>query len=225
MKSSIRALSWTLGAYLLVFVLAMPAHARISIEGLGGDIEIEGFISSEARARVGSGDTYLTQWLQRLQIEATLQYTDVGIFDELSFTTVVRPEFDVGYYENLGGRGVDSDKPSYLGRNYTYDSDPVGHGGFDFFFAGFGVGLPGGSGQNALSTGGIGKIVTHGQKNQQWLTDNFETILGRNPDGSLFSWRSAQNGGQAGFPVLAATNQMELRCSQCLNLDNDPLDV
>ncbi|HJP34503.1 MAG TPA: hypothetical protein QF901_00830, partial [Gammaproteobacteria bacterium] len=61
MKSSIRALSWTLGAYLLVFVLAMPAHARISIEGLGGDIEIEGFISSEARARVGSGDTYLTQ--------------------------------------------------------------------------------------------------------------------------------------------------------------------
>ncbi|TDJ61810.1 MAG: hypothetical protein E2O36_05700, partial [Proteobacteria bacterium] len=92
MKSTIRALSWILTAIVLVSALARPAQALIRIDGLGGEIEIEGFISSEARARVGSGNSYLTQWIQRLQIEATVSYEEIGIFDELSFTTVIRPE-------------------------------------------------------------------------------------------------------------------------------------
>ena len=101
--SSNKALSWTLGVLVLAIAIAMPVQARISVSGLGGDIEIEGFLSSEARANVGSGRTYLTQWIQRLQIEVNLGYTDVGMFDELSFTAIVRPEFDVAYYNGLGG--------------------------------------------------------------------------------------------------------------------------
>ena len=95
MRSFFNALSWTLGALVFAIVIAMPAQARISVQGLGGDIEIEGFLSSEARANVGSGRSYLSQWIQRLQIEMNVGYTDVGMFDELSFTAIIRPEFDV----------------------------------------------------------------------------------------------------------------------------------
>ena len=134
MKSTLRALSWTLGAFLLVFVIAMPAQARIQIEGLGGEIEIEGFISSEARSNVGSGSPYLTQWIQRLQVEANLAYEDVGIFDELSFTTIIRPEFDAAYYNGLSGSTHrQGDNVSYLGDRFSHNTDPVGFGGFDGF--------------------------------------------------------------------------------------------
>jgi hypothetical protein len=216
MKSSIRALSWTLGAVVLVFAFAMPVQARISIEALGGDIEIEGFLSSEARSNVGSGSPYLTQWIQRLQIEATLGYTDVGLFDELSFTTVIRPEFDTAYYNGLSGSTHrQSDNQSYIGAPFNFNTDPVGHGGFDFAFGG----------ENALSTGGIGKLVTHGQKNPQWLADNFETILGRTGTGGQNFGFAQAGAGASGFPLVSATGQQELRCTRCQNLDNDPLDV
>ncbi len=221
MKSSIRALSWTLGAVVLVFAIAMPVQARINIEALGGDIEIEGFLSSEARSNVGSGDPYLTQWIQRLQIEATLGYTDVGVFDELSFTTVIRPEFDAAYYNSLSGStSRQSDNVSYLGKQFTNSSDPLGYGGLDFAFGG-------GTRQNAfLSTGGISKIVDHGLQNPQWLNDNFETILGRTgAGGNKFGIAQALGGGNSGFPLVATTGQQELRCTRCQNLDNDPLDV
>jgi len=227
MRSSIRALSWTLGAFLLVFVLAMPAQARIQIEGLGGDIEIEGFLSSEARSNIGSGDPYLTQWIQRLQIEATLGYTDVGVFDELSFTTVIRPEYDTAYYNQLSGSTHrESSNESYYGDEFNHNTDPVGFGGFDGFngfFRGFGDGP---LGENALSTGGISKLVTHGMENPQWLDDNFETITQRTGTlGNKFSLTQAVGGGASGFPLVAATGQQELRCTRCQNLDDDPLDV
>ena len=59
------------------------------------------------------------QWIQRFQLEAALSYTDVGIFDEPSFVTVLRPEYDV--IQDLGslssGRiGDGSDKPSKANR-------------------------------------------------------------------------------------------------------------
>ena len=155
MRSSIRALSWTLGAFALVFAIAMPAQARISIDGLGGEINIEGFLSSEARSNVGSGDPYLTQWIQRLQVEATIGYESVGIFDELSFTTIIRPEFDTAYYNGLSGSTHrQGDNTSYMGDRFSHNTDPVGFGGFDGF-NGFFRTQGGNLGENALSTGGI----------------------------------------------------------------------
>lgn len=212
MKGKLHNMLWTIALCVLV---ALPAHARISFEALGGDVEIEGFLSSEARARVGSGEHYLTQWLQRLQIEASIQYEEVGIFDELSFTTIIRPEFDVGYYENIGGRGRGSSRTSYYGDPFTFDRDPVGHGGFDFAFGG----------ENVLSTGGVGKIVAHGQQNPAWLAENFEVILNRTPSGSKFSLAALNAGGDGGFPIVATKNQLELNCQRCLNVDNSHLEV
>jgi hypothetical protein len=226
MRSTIRALSWTLGAFLLVFVLAMPAHARIQIEGLGGEIEIEGFISSEARTNIGSGSPYLSQWIQRLQVEANLAYEEVGIFDELSFTTIIRPEFDAAYYNGMSGSTHrQGDNVSYLGDRFSHNTDPVGFGGFDGF-NGFFRSQGGALGENALSTGGISKLVTHGMQNPQWLDDNFETILNRTgTGGGNFSLAQAAGGGASGFPIVSATGQQELRCTRCQNLDDDPLDV
>ncbi|MEM7466740.1 MAG: DUF1302 family protein [Pseudomonadota bacterium] len=212
MKGKLHNLFWTVALCVLV---AIPAQARISFEALGGDVEIEGFLSSEARARVGSGESYLTQWLQRLQVEATIQYEEVGIFDELSFTTIIRPEFDVGYYENIGGRGRGSSRTSYLGDPFSFNTDPVGHGGFDFAFGG----------EDVLSTGGVGKIVTHGLQNPAWLAENFEVILNRTPNGAKFSTEAFFSGGDPGFPVVATKNQLELNCKRCLNVDNSHLEV
>ncbi len=131
MKGKFHKMLWTVALAALVVI---PAQARVSFEALGGDVEIEGFLSSEARARVGSGESYLTQWIQRLQVEATIQYEEIGIFDELSFTTIIRPEFDVGYYENIGGRGRGSTETSYYGDRFSFDADPVGFSGFDGAF-------------------------------------------------------------------------------------------
>jgi hypothetical protein len=203
MKSTLNALSWTLGAFVLAVVMTLPVQARISIEGLGGDIEIEGFLSSEARANVGSGESRLTQWIQRLQIEATVQYTDVGIFDELSFTGIIRPEFDAAYYQGLSGvNNRQSGAQSYYGTaEFANASDPVGFGGFDFAFTRA-------DNANFLSTGGIGKIVHHGLENPGWLANNFEVIAGRTGvGGNNFSIGQAINGGFSGFPLFGTTGQ------------------
>lgn len=213
MKGKFHKMLWTVALAALVVI---PAQARVSFEALGGDVEIEGFLSSEARARVGSGESYLTQWIQRLQVEATIQYEEIGIFDELSFTTIIRPEFDVGYYENIGGRGRGSTETSYYGDRFSFDADPVGFSGFDGAF-----GAPSGF----LSTGGVGKIVQHGQQNPAWLDRNFEVILNRTPSGSRFSLGTFQGGGDGGFPVVATKDQLELNCQKCLNVDNSHLDV
>ena len=239
MKRTLRALS--IGAYALTatLVVSTPAQARITIDALGGEVEINGFISSEARATVGNGDQYLNQWIQRLQIEASANYTDVGVFDTLSFVTVVRPEFDAACYygDSIGGdRGRGGTKPSYLGNTFNYQNDPVGFGGFDYLLNGLGpdnkigpTGVLNGNGR--FTTGGIGKIVTEGLQNEAWLSNNFEAILGRAADGSKFSTASALSpggpgdAGQSGFPVVSVTSGMELDCTRCLNVDNDPLDV
>ncbi|MCZ6893921.1 MAG: hypothetical protein O7H40_07740, partial [Gammaproteobacteria bacterium] len=82
-------------ALLLLAVLAMPVQARIVIDALGGELIVEGFLKSETRARLFSGPAYLGQWIQKFQVEAALEYTDIGIFDELTFVTIARPEYDI----------------------------------------------------------------------------------------------------------------------------------
>ncbi len=221
MRSSFNASFWTLGALVLTIALAMPAHARISVQGLGGDIEIEGFLSSEARANVGSGRTYLTQWIQRLQIEVNLGYTDVGMFDELSFTAIIRPEFDVAYYNNLGG-GLNRDggNDSYYSTGaLTNNTYPTGAGGLSYAFGG-------GQDVDFLSTGGINQLVAHGLEQPGWLENNFETITARSGiSGQNWSIASALAGGPSAFPMFGTTGQQELNCKRCTNLDNSHLEV
>lgn len=220
MKRTLRALSIGACALTSALLVSTPAQARITIDALGGEVEINGFLSSEARAHVGNGDQYLNQWIQRLQIEASANYTDVGVFDTLSFITVVRPEFDAAYYygDSLAGdRFRNGSKPSYMGNTFNFENDPVGFGGFDYLGGAFGT----------FRTGGIGKIVTEGLQDPAWLSSNFEAIFGRAANGSKFSTAAALGGDPmlSGFPTVSVTSGMEMDCTRCLNVDNDPLDV
>ncbi|MGE3392592.1 MAG: DUF1302 family protein [Gammaproteobacteria bacterium] len=227
MKRTLRALSIGACAFTSALFVSQPAHARITIDALGGEVEINGFLSSEARAHLGNGDQYLQQWIQRLQIEASANYQDVGVFDTLSFVTIVRPEFDAAYYygDSIGGdRGRGGSRPSYLGNTFNFQNDPVGFGGFDYLLGTNGVTAFDGHPQ--FSTGGISKIVTQGLENESWLTNNFEAILGRAANGSKFGTANiGQGAGFSGFPVVSVTSGLELDCTRCLNVDNDPLDV
>jgi len=151
MKSTFRALS--LGAAVSTALLvAAPAEARIMIDALGGEVKLEGSLTSEARARFNDGPTYLNQWIQKFELNAELNYKDVGPFDTLSFVTVIRPEFDAAYYwaDSFGAPGNGATRKSYMGTAYTAKSDPVGYGGFDYV-----GGFFGGTGQ----AGGILQVV------------------------------------------------------------------
>ena len=217
MKRPLRALSLALGVSALVLLVAMPAQARIQLDALGGEVLIEGFLSSEARARMGN-DKYLTTFLQRLQVEASVSYTDVGIFDELSFVTVMRPEFDAAHYlgDSLtdGHVGNNADRGSYMGDSFTFAHDPVGFGGFDGFFGGYG----------ATSTGGIGKIVTEGFQNPSWLAENFGVSFNKTAQGgNKLNYGNGLPG--SAFPHVTLRSDMELNCIRCQNLDDDALDV
>lgn len=220
MKSTFRALSLS-AAVSTALLVAAPAEARIMIDALGGEVKLEGALSSEARARVGAGETYLTQWIQKFELNAELNYSGVGPFDTLSFVTVIRPEFDAAYYygDSFNGRGNGGNQPSYLGDKFTATSDPVGFGGFDYvggFFAG--------TGQNTFNTGGVGKIVSEGLEEPGWLDRNFETILNRTPSKNKFNL-GAGVAAESGFPVLSTLGQQKLACKRCTNVDVDPLEV
>ena len=231
MKRSIRALSLGACALSSALLVSTPADARIVINALGGEVEIEGFLSSEARARVGSGEAYLNQWIQRLQIEPNINYKDVGPFQTLSFNAVIRPEFDAAYYygDTFGSRGRGSNKPSYLGYDFSGRTDPVGFGGFDFVGAFVGQSgvttLNSGAAGAVFSTGGVGKIVTNGLQAPSWIDQNFQSILSRTPGGNKFDFVPGKGSAESGFPLFAVTSQMPLNCRGCQNLDNDPLDV
>jgi len=214
MKSTLRALS--LGASVLsaVMVVAPSAEARILIDALGGEVKLEGYLSSEARANVGNGEAYLNQWIQRFELNAEVNYEDVGVFDTLSFVTVIRPEFDAAYYygdDLAGGRGREGTTASYMGDRWDFDSNPVGFGGFESIF-----GLPFGT----FNTGGVGKLISNGLENPSYA-NNFETFFRTTPAGKF----SNSVRGNAGFTQFAPLNQMELNCRRCYDLDDDPLDV
>ncbi|MBM4227814.1 MAG: hypothetical protein FJ164_08725 [Gammaproteobacteria bacterium] len=226
MKRTLRAFSIGAVALSSSFLVSAPAEARIQIDALGGEVEINGFLSSEARARVGGGESYLNQWIQRLQIEASANYEDVGVFDTLSFVTVVRPEFDAAYYygdDIASGRHRGGDKPSYMGSPFNFQTDPVGFGGFDYLCNGV-PGLENGSG--CFSTGGINKFVQQGLWNPAEL-NNFEVILNRAANGTQFGAASALSGDAqlSGFPLFVPLDGRELACRRCTNVDNDLLDI
>ena len=166
MKHLKGAFQGTLAALALAAIV-VPAQARITLDALGGEVEVEGFLKSEVRSRMGAGPAYLGQWINRLQVEAALKYDNVGIFDELTFFTVVRPEYDLiqdtGNFSN-GRIGDGSTRPSLQGRSeFNFENDGLGWGGFDFAL-----------GQGLTSTGGVGKLVEQGMLQPAQLAQMME---------------------------------------------------
>ncbi|MEQ8659727.1 MAG: hypothetical protein RLW62_02815, partial [Gammaproteobacteria bacterium] len=217
----------TLAAVALA-TFAVPSQARITIDALGGELEVEGFLKSEIRSRVGAGSTFLGQWIQRLQVEAALEYTDVGIFDELTFVTVVRPEWDLvqdtGNF-SAGRIGDGATRPSGSDRDvFNFTNDGLGWGGFDFAL-----------GDGFTSTGGIGKLVTQGMINPATANEQFEVAFVHAQNGQRIRQIPGtglpQGGGLAltgvsGFPqVVQKASNLNLRCDGCVDLNIDNSDV
>ena len=221
----------TLGLLLLALVAA-PVQARITIDALGGELEVEGFLKSETRTRVLAGTTHLGQWIQRLQIEAALNYVDVGPFDELTFFAIARPEYDIvqdfgDLSANRIGEGATA--PSLQGRGrFNAENDLLAFGGFDNLF-----------GPGVTQTGGIGDIVAMGYENPAWLAYNFEVDFRRSPvDDRLVRFNQAADGGGffglggfvntvgGGFPlVVQKSSNLGLTCNRCIDLNTDNIDV
>ncbi|MEM7542037.1 MAG: DUF1302 family protein, partial [Pseudomonadota bacterium] len=215
-------------ALLVVTAASQPTQARISIDALGGEVEIEGFLRSTARARLGAGTAHLGQWIQRFQLEASLNYTDVGVFDELSFVAIVRPEYDIvqDSGELSDGRiGEGSSTPSLASRAvFNQFNENLAFSGFENNFgAVFAT-----SARNG--TGGIGSLARHGFVSQAGLEQMFEVDFRR----------AVETGGNALFdPVTGGVNQiggafpqvvqkasnLNLRCNRCIDLNIDNRDV
>ena len=221
----------TLGLLLLALVAA-PVQARITIDALGGELEVEGFLKSETRTRVLAGSTHLGQWIQRLQIEAALNYVDVGPFDELTFVAIARPEYDIVQdFGDLSSNriGEGSTDPSLQGRGrFNAENDLLAFGGFDSLF-----------GPGLTATGGINDIVVQGFQNPAWLAYNFEVDFRRSPvDDRLVRFNQAADGGGffglggfvntvgGGFPtVVQKSSNLHLTCNRCIDLNTDNIDV
>lgn len=209
---------------------ASQSQAVVTFDAMGGELEVNGNLTSTVRARVGAGETYLGQWIQRLQVEAGLKYEDVGVFDELTFFGIIRPEYDVAYdtgdltSNNIGrgvtGHGIQSRK------DFNFANDALGFSGFDFILGGGAS-----TGQGFTSTGGIGKIVSMGYQNPSWLQENFEVDFNRaangqrgrvtNLPGGVFA-----TGNNSFFPlVVQKSADLNLDCKHCTDLNLDPLEV
>lgn len=243
MKSTLRALS--LGASVLAAAVwtAPSVEARIMIDALGGEVKLEGYLSSEARARVGGGEAYLNQWIQRLELNAEVNYENVGIFDTLSFVTVIRPEFDAAYYygDSIGGGTAHgAGGQSYMGKEFAWRNSPREYAGFDLFQnVRYGPAVMGAV--NAIGdpnratgdwtqnvglplnlTGGISKIVVNGYENPAFLQNRLEAILNRTPTGGRFGTHGPALGGFSGGYF---TDQREVNCQRCYDVDDSPLEV
>jgi hypothetical protein len=204
-------------ALLLLAILAMPVQARITLDALGGELIVEGFLKSETRARLFAGSTHLGQWIQRFQVEASLEYSDIGVFDELAFVVIARPEYDI--VQDMGdlssGRvGEGTTRPSLAGRQvFGPTTDALGWGGFTF--AGFG----------ATSTGGIGQLVSQGMVNPAFIAKNFEVDFATDRNGDTHTWTGLFNTRSA-FPlVVQKSSNLNLTCNRCVDLNVDNLDV
>ena len=70
-----------------------------------GELTLQGYFRTEGRFRI-EDDSYNTQLINRFQLEAELSFTEKGIFDELAFVSVLRPEYDLAQTEDglSGGR-------------------------------------------------------------------------------------------------------------------------
>ncbi|MEE2981824.1 MAG: DUF1302 family protein, partial [Pseudomonadota bacterium] len=204
-------------ALLLLAVLAMPVQARITVDALGGELIVEGFLKSETRARLFSGTSYLGQWIQKFQVEASLEYSDIGVFDELAFVVIARPEYDI--VQDMGDLssnriGEGTTRPSLSGRQvFAPTTDALGWGGFGF------VGL------GATSTGGIGQLVRHGIVNPAHLAKNFEVDFATDRHGTRAVTGGFTNNVSA-FPlVVQKSSNLNLTCNRCVDLNVDNLDV
>jgi hypothetical protein len=191
----------------------------ITVDAFGGNLEVEGFLKSETRARVGAGPAYLGQWIQRLQVEAALEYSDVGIFDELTFFTIIRPEYDIvqdmgDLSSNRVGEGTTDPSRQDLGE-FTAVNDRLGFDGFDFAL-----------GSGFTSTGGIGKIVSMGYENPSWLQQNFEVAFRDGETGQLGVNAGLGTANISNFPlVVQKSSNLNLDCRHCQDLNVDNLDV
>ena len=207
---------------------ASQANAVVTFEAAGGELEVEGSLTSIVRAHVGSGDAYLGQWIQRLQIEAGLNYENVGVFDKLSFVTVLRPEYDIAQdMGDITGNhiGDGTTGPSNVDRSkFNYQNEGLAFGGFDAFF-----------GPGSFKTGGIGKIVDMGFENPEWLAKSFEVDFSRSPlnhhqrikfTGTTPFGGGGVNAKGGGFPfVVQKASNLNLDCRHCPDLNLDNIDV
>ena len=225
-KGAFRA--FLFGLFLVLF--ASSSQARISLEAFGGELEVEGFLKSETRTRVFSGATHLGQWIQKFQVEAALEYTDVGIFDELTFVTILRPEYDIvqgtGNFSNRR-IGDGADRPSNADRaDFNYRNDALAFGGFDFALGGAAFGV--------TSTGGIGKEISQGHNgstinsfDEMFEVDFRKGIMGGNVvNGASFAGLGAVGTTNSGFPtVVQRASNIDLECAGCVDLNIDNKDV
>ena len=225
MKHLKGAFQGALGVLALAAV-AVPSEARITLDALGGEVMIEGYLKSEVRSRMGAGPSYMGQWINRLQVEAALEYDNVGIFDELSFFAIIRPEYDViqdtGNFSNRRiGQG--SSRPSLQGRSdFNFANDGLGWGGFDFAL-----------GDGFTSTGGIGKLVTQGmmiRPNSTMIEVDFRYgrngQIARQTGAGFLTTGTLATTTTSAFPlVVQRASNLNLRCAQCVDLNVDNLDV
>ncbi len=219
---TMRHLKGTLKVALFALVLALVAsqsQARITVDAFGGELEVEGFLKSEVRSRVLNGKTYLGQWINQFQVEAALSYIDVGVFDELTFVAIARPEYDIvqdmgDLSSNRMGDGTTGVSVSDRG-NFNITNDALGWGGFGF------VGL------GSTSTGGIGKMVSGGLKNQSWIDQNFEVAFMDDANGDkAYNSGALANVGRSSFPlVVQRSSNLNLDCIGCTDLNIDNIDV
>ncbi len=170
-------------------------QAEVTTELFGGELKTTGFVRNETRYNIDN--SYISANIIRAQVELDLTFEDTGIFDKLSFVSVIRPEFDVGYWESglTDHRiGRDGTNPNYLGVPFTGASDPIGYSGLDVVF-----------GPN--STGGLSKNVSNGFWGPQQLSE-FEVI-----------------GGGTTFPLLVPTGAQNMDCKNCNNVDNSQRSI
>ena len=220
--STMRNLKGTLKVALFALVLAVfagPSQARITVDAFGGELEVEGFLKSEVRSRILNGKSYLGQWINKFQVEAALSYNDIGIFDELTFVAIARPEYDI--VQDMGdlssnhiGEGTTGVSTSDR-QPFDITTDALGWGGFGF------VGL------GSTSTGGIGKMITGGLENPSWAAQNFEVAFSQDVNGNkTYNSGAMANVGGSAFPlVVQKSSNLNLDCDRCTDLNIDNIDV
>ncbi|MGE0485337.1 MAG: DUF1302 family protein [Gammaproteobacteria bacterium] len=226
MKHLKGAFQGTLAAVALA-TFAMPSHARITVDALGGELEVEGFLKSEVRSRMGSGPAYLGQWIQRLQVEAALKYENVGIFDELTFVTIVRPEYDI--VQDMGDLSSNHIGDGTTGPSvqqnaaFNFANDGLGWGGYDFAL-----------GQGFSTTGGVGRLVEQGMLSMADAQKMFEVGFRDSRSGqliqqtgtALLAGTGLATTTTSGFPqVFQKASNLNLDCRRCVDLNVDNIDV
>jgi len=209
------SLSLLTAAFVLVLGVGQQARAGYTWEVFGGELEVAGFTDIEARVHTfADGEaTYLNQLITRLQVEATITWEDVGMFDEIAFTMVARPQFDWGHYygSTLSGdrTGRDPEKTPAGADDFTHATDPVGYGGFDYSAGRLA------NGGAIFATGGLEKVSLHEQ-------NTGSNVLIRRKGDFLDEFAVI---GDEQFPIVFPLTDRNLVCPKCTDIDDDHFDV